>query len=75
MGSALLTVLLFSEVASSILGAEAVFFACIALAWLALPTVVGLEDILDAGCSFMLVSLGIVVVIHVATHGLAVLLP
>ena len=74
LGSALLAVLLLSEVASSIVGAETVFFACIVLAWLVLPAVIGLRDVLDAGCVFMLVSLGIVVVVHVAMHGLAVLL-
>ena len=75
LGSALLAVLLFSEVASAILGAGTIFFACIVLAWLVLPAVVGFEDVLDAGCLFMLVSLGIVVVVHVAVHGPALLLP
>jgi hypothetical protein len=55
-------------------GAEAVFFSTIAVAWLVLPAVVGLRNILDAGCYFMLVSLGIVVVVGVASHGVGSLL-
>ena len=68
LGSALLAVLLLVEVASSLVGAETVFFVCIVLAWLVLPAVVGFRNILDAGCLYMLVSLGIVVVVHVAVH-------
>ena len=68
-GSALLAVLLLVEVASSLVGAETVYFVCIVLAWLVLPAVVGFRNILDAGCLYMLVSLGIVVVVHVAVHG------
>jgi len=75
LGSALLAVLLFSEVASAILGAGTVLFACIVLAWLVLPAVVGFENVLDAGCVFMLVSLGIVVVVHAAMHGPLAVLP
>jgi hypothetical protein len=56
-------------------GAETVFFVCIVLAWLLLPAVVGFRNILDAGCLYMLVSLGIVVVVHVAVHGPVLQLP
>jgi hypothetical protein len=69
LGSAVLASLLFSEVASSIVGAETVFFSAIVAAWLVLPAVVGLRSVLDAGCYFMLISLGIVVVVDVAHHG------
>ncbi|HWS80014.1 MAG TPA: hypothetical protein VN178_03245 [Rubrobacter sp.] len=48
-------------------GAEAVFFSTIVAAWLVLPAVVGLKNVLDAGCFYMLISLGIVVVISVAS--------
>ena len=68
LGSALLAVLLLVEVASSLAGAGTVFFACIVLAWLVLPAVVGFRNVLDAGCLYMFVSLGIVVVVHVAVH-------
>ena len=74
LGSALLALLLFFEVASAIAGAETVFFATIVLAWLVLPAVVGFKDVLDAGCLFMLVSLGVVVVVDVALHGPGALL-
>ena len=55
-------------------GAEAVYFSAIAVAWLVLPAIVGLRNVLDAGCYFMLVSLGIVVVVGVASHGVGSLL-
>ena len=74
LGSALLVLLLFFEVASAIAGAETVFFATMVLAWLVLPAVVGFKDVLDAGCLYMLVSLGVVVVVDVALHGPGVLL-
>jgi hypothetical protein len=50
-------------------GAEAAFFATIVAAWLVLPVVVGLRNVLDAGCFYMLISLGIVVVVDVARYG------
>ena len=69
LGSAVLALLLFTEVASSMFGTEAVLFLALGVAWLVLPAVVGLRNVLDAGCLFMLVSLGIVVVVDVAYHG------
>jgi hypothetical protein len=71
----LLAVLLLVEVVSSLVGAETVFIVCIVLAWLVLPAVAGFRNILDAGCLYMLVSLGIVVVVHVAVHGPVLQLP
>ena len=68
-GSAVLVVLLISEVVAVVVGAGTVFFASIVAAWLVLPAVVGLRNVLDAGCCFMLVSLGIVVVVDVARYG------
>ena len=67
LGTALLAGLLFAEVATSLVGAGTVFFACIVLSWLVLPAVVGFKNVLDAGCFFMLVSLGIVVVVSAAS--------
>jgi hypothetical protein len=64
----LLAILLFLEVASVMVGAEAVFFACIASSWLLLTALVGYRNVLDAGCLYMLVSLGIVVVVDLASH-------
>ncbi|HET7273389.1 MAG TPA: hypothetical protein VFI90_20140 [Rubrobacter sp.] len=68
-GSAVLALLLFTEVATSMVGAETVYFISLVVAWMVLPAVVGLRNVLDAGCYFMLVSLGIVLVVDVAHHG------
>jgi hypothetical protein len=68
-GSAVLVLLLFSEVASLVTGMGALYFAFIVAAWLVLPAVVGFKNILDAGCFFMLVSLGILVVVDLAGQG------
>jgi hypothetical protein len=67
-GSALLAILLFVEAVSVIFGAETIFFACIVSAWLLLTALVGYRNVLDAGCLYMLVSLGIVVVVDLAVH-------
>jgi len=74
LSSAVLALLLLCEVASSMVGAEVVFFSALVIAWLVLPAVVGLRNVLDAGCLFMLVSLGVVVVVDLARHGPAALL-
>jgi hypothetical protein len=68
LGSAVLASLLASEVASLVAGAGMLYFASIVVAWLVLPAIVGFRNILDAGCFFMLVSLGIVVVVDLAGH-------
>jgi hypothetical protein len=65
-GSAVLVLLLASEVASLVAGAGTLYFASIALAWLVLPAVVGPKNVLDAGCFSMLASLGIVIVVGLA---------
>ena len=61
--------LLLCEVAAAMIGAEAVFFSTLVAAWLVLPVIVGLRNVLDAGCFYMLISLGIVVVVDVARFG------
>jgi hypothetical protein len=68
LGSVVLASLLLCEVAAAMVGAEAAFFSTIVVAWLILPVVVGLRNVLDAGCFYMLISLGIVVVVSVASH-------
>jgi hypothetical protein len=68
LGSVVLASLLLCEVAAAMVGAKAVFFSAIVAAWLVLPAVVGLRNVLDAGCFYMLISLGIVVVVGVASH-------
>ena len=73
-GSIVLASLLFCEVASAMGGADAVFFSTLAVAWLVLPAIVGPTNVLDAGCVFMLVSLGTVVVVAIASRGASSLL-
>jgi hypothetical protein len=60
LGSVALASLLFCEVASAMVGAEAVFFSTVVVAWLVLLAVVGPRNVLDAGCFYMLISLGMV---------------
>ena len=69
LGSLVLASLLLCEVAAAMVGAEAAFFSTIVAAWLILTVVVGLRNVLDAGCFYMLISLGIVVVVEVARYG------
>jgi hypothetical protein len=67
--------LLFSVVVAVIAGAQTVFFFTLVALWILLPVVVGFRNTLDAGCAFMLVSLGVVVVVGVAQNGVGYLLP
>ena len=69
LGSVVLASLLICEVASAMAGAQAVFFSTIVAAWIVLPAVVGPRNVLDDGCFYMLISLGIVVVVDVARYG------
>ena len=74
LGTVVLVLLLLCEAVSAALGAETIFFSALVAAWMVLPAVVGLRNVLDAGCLFMLISLGIVVVVDVASHGAGSLL-
>jgi len=67
--------LLFAMVASAIAGAEAEFYFTLVATWLLFPVLVGLRNTLDAGCSFMLISAGVVVVVELARYGPGSLLP
>ena len=75
LGPLIVGLLLFSVVASSIAGAGTVFLCALLAAWILLPVLVGVRDALDAGCVFMLISPGIVVVVDLAQNGLDYLLP
>jgi hypothetical protein len=68
-GSVVLLVLLFSEVVSLVTGIGALYFTSIMAAWLVLPAVVEFKNVLDAGCFFMLVSLGILIVTNLVGQG------
>jgi len=67
--SGIVGLLLFSVVASSIAGAGTALFCTVIVAWAVFPLLVGSRNALDAGCVFMLVSLGIVVVVDLAQYG------
>ena len=73
--SAVVGLLLFSVVASTIAGAGAVLYGTVLAAWLLFPLLVGCRSTLDAGCAFMLISLGVVVVVDVAQNGPGSLFP
>jgi hypothetical protein len=66
--------LLLLVVVSAIAGTQTVFFFTLLAAWLLFPVLVGLRNTLDAGCTFMLISLTVVVVVRVAQNGLGYLL-
>ncbi len=61
-GSAVLVLLLVLEVVSPLPGIGALYVA----AWLVIPTVVGFKNMPEAGCFYMLVSLGILLVVNLA---------
>ena len=67
--------LLLSVVISAIAGAEAALLLTVLAAWLIFPLLVGLERTLDAGCAFMLISVGVVLVVSAAQNGPGSLLP
>ena len=73
--SSVVGLLLFSVVASSVAGAGTLLFCIVILAWALFPLLVGTRDALEAGCIFMLVSLGVVIVVGLAHHGLGALTP
>ena len=67
--------LLLSVVISTIAGAESALLFTVLAAWLLFPLLVGLERTLDAGCAFMLISVGVVLVVSAAQNGPGSLLP
>jgi hypothetical protein len=73
--SAGIGLLLFSVVGAGIAGAQTVFLLTILAAWSLFPVLVGLKNTLDAGLTFMLISLGVLVVVGVAQNGVGYLLP
>ena len=67
--------MLLSVVVSVILGSGMALFVTMVVAWSLLPVLVASRNVLDAGCAFMLISVGILVVVGVAQHGPGYLIP
>ena len=61
--------MLLSVVVSVILGSGMALFVTMVVAWSLFPVLVASRNVLDAGCAFMLISVGILVVVSVAQHG------
>jgi hypothetical protein len=67
--------LLLAVVASVMAGSHATLLASVLGAWLILGAIVGLRNVLDAGCFFMLLVVGVILVVDLAANGPASLLP
>ena len=67
--------LLLAVVASVMAGSPAAFLGSVLGAWLALGAIVGVRNVLDAGCFFMLLVVGVILVVDLAASGPASLLP
>ncbi len=61
--SAVLGLLLLSVVVSVILGSGPALFVTVIVAWSLLPVLVGPRKAVEAGCAFMLISVGVLVVV------------
>ena len=73
--SAVLVSLLLAVVVSVIVGSWPALFVTLLAAWGFLPMAVGLDDVLEAGCAFMLISVGVLVTVGLGQQGAAYLLP
>ena len=67
--SGVVGLLLLAVVVSVIVGSGMALFVTNLVAWALFPVLVGLRNVLDAGCAFMLISVGVLVVVGVAQHG------
>ena len=67
--SGVLAGLLLAVVASVMVGSRAAFLGAVPGAWLVLGAIVGVRNVLDAGCFFMLLVVGMVVVVDLVTNG------
>ena len=72
--SGVLAGLLLGAVGAVMAGSGLALFFVVTTAWLALTVIVGPQNVLDAGCVFMLITVGIVLVVDLATNGPASLL-
>jgi hypothetical protein len=73
--SGVLAGLLLAVVASVMVGSHAIFLGAVLGAWLTLGAIVGVRNVLDAGCFFMLLVVGVIVVVDLAANGPTFLLP
>ena len=73
--TAVLAGLLLTVAVSAVVEAPVVFLCAVVGAWLALAAFVGLRNLLDAGCYFMLLVVGVILVVDLAANGPASLLP
>ena len=73
--SGVLVGLLLAVVASVMVGSHAIFLGAVLGAWLTLGAIVGVRNVLDAGCFFMLLVVGVIVVVDLAANGPTFLLP
>jgi hypothetical protein len=73
--SGVVGLLLLSVVVSVIAGSGTALFVTMLVAWSLFPVLVGFRNVLEAGCAFMLISVGILAVVGVAQHGPGYLLP
>ena len=69
-----LAALLLAVVASVLIGSSAVLFCSVLGAWLVLGAILGPRNVLDAGCAFMLLVVGVILVVDLVTNGPASLL-
>ena len=67
--------LLLAIVASVVVGSPTAFLSAIVVAWFALAVIVGPRNLLDAGCFFMLLVVGVVLIVDLASNGPGSLLP
>lgn len=73
--SGVIGVLLLTAAVSVMVGSPGLLLCAVVGAWLSLAAIVGPRNVLDAGCYFMLVVVGVIVVVDLATGGAGALLP
>lgn len=73
--SAGIGLLLLAAVVSALSGSGPALYSTVLAAWALFPLLVGLRNTLDAGCIFMLITVGVVLVVGLAQNGPNFLLP
>lgn len=73
--SGVLAGLPLAVVASVMVGSHAVFLGALLGSWLALGAIVGARNVLDAGCYFVLIVVGVILTVDSAANGPTTLLP